>query len=304
MILEVRGGELGGSYLSAMGAAFAFAHELGRQCSPVHLLVGVAAGDGAAAAALRTSGQASLRDIVERDQDVFAEGAAYLQVQAQGAARMFGEDRGEPVAAEHLLVALLDQATPEVLEALHRAGIDRASARQASLLAIGAPLDVPPLRLPAATPAGTFDRPALAVSDLDARAWAVLCWRQEHLPMKLLRRRSDWWALSRLESAAAIRVGSQLTDGDDQLYSLRHHHAHEVERRAVLARPDLVPARSSRTVQTSVPITRLSRRRPRRPRFLNFTYGWGVWFKNRQGGLQYHWFCARAASYYRGAPQP
>jgi len=300
-------GELGGSYMRAVAAAFAFAHELGRPCSPLHLLVGVAEGDGVAAAALSTTGEASLRDLVAWGPDLFAEGATHLQMQAQGAARKLGRDRGEPVAAEHLLVALLDQATPEVLEALRRAGISLASARQAALLAIGAPLDLPPLRLPPPTPAGTLDRPALAVGELDPRAWAALCWRQEHLPIELLRRRSDWWALSRLESAAAFRLGSHLSVGDDQLYSLRRHHADEVEKRAALARPSLVPLRSSRTGVTAVPLTRLSRSRPRgpsRPRLLNFTYGWGAWFKNRRAGLQYHWFCARAASYYRGAPQP
>ena len=73
-----------------------------------------------------------------------------------------------------------------------------------------------------------MDRPALAVEVLDPRAWAALRWRQEHLPLARLRRRS---------------------------------------------------------------------------RFLNFTYGWGAWFKNRQGGLGYRWFRLHAAPYYRGAPQ-
>jgi hypothetical protein len=304
MLLEVSGGDLGGSYMRAMSAAFALAHELGRPCSPVHLLVGVAEGDGAAGAALAATGEDSLRDVVARGQELVAGGATYLQVQAQGAARMFAEDRQEPVAAEHLLVALLDQATHEVLEALGAAGISSASARRAALLAIGAPPDLPPLSLPAPTPTGTLDRPALAVAELHPSAWAALCSRQEHLPIGLVRRLPDWWALSRLESAAALRVGSRLRVGDDQLYSLHWHHGVEVERRAALARPSLVPLRSPQAAGTAVPRTGLSRRRPRRPRLLSFTYGWGTWFKNRRGGLQYRWFRLRAASYYRGAPQP
>jgi hypothetical protein len=303
MLLEVSGGDLSGPYLRAMSAAFALAHELGRPCSPVDLLVGVAEGDGAAGAALAATGGASLRDVVARGQELVP-GATYLQVQAQGAARMLAEDRHEPLAAEHLLVALLDQATHEVLGALGATGISSASARRAALLAIGAPPDLPPLRLPAPTPAGTLDRPALAVAELHPSAWAALCWRQEHLPVNLLRRRSDWWALCRLESSAASRVGSRLRVGDDQLYSLHWHHGVQVERRAALARPSLVPVHSPQAAGTAVPRTGLSWRRPRRPRFLSFTYGWGTWAKNRRGGLQYRWFRLRAASYYRGAPQP
>ncbi len=301
MLIGVPGGERSGSWMRAMSAGFAFAHELGQPCSPLHLLVGVAEGDDAAAAALSTGGE-HLRMVVEHNQDIFTEGKTYLQAQAQGAARMFAEDRGEPVGAEHLLVALLDQATPEVLEALRRAGIDRVSAREAVLIAIGELPGLPPVRVPRPTPAGTMDRPALSVEMLDPRAWAALRWRHEHLPLARLRHRSDWGALSRLESASVFRVASKLGLDDDQLYSLLRHHSDEVGRRAALLAPSLVPVRLPRPTITPVPITRSSRRRSR-PGFLTFTYGWGTWFKNRRGGLEYRWFRLRAAPYYRGAPE-
>jgi hypothetical protein len=43
------------------------------------------------------------------------------------------------VGAEHLLIALLDQGTAPVLEALGTARLDRGAVRQAAAMAIGAP---------------------------------------------------------------------------------------------------------------------------------------------------------------------
>ena len=104
-------------------------------------------------------------------------------MQAQGAARSLAEARGEHLGAEHLLIALLDQASPGVLEALSRARLDPATVRRAALAAIGAAADEPPITLPALTAAGTMDRPPLPVTDLDGRAWTALRWRQDHLPL-------------------------------------------------------------------------------------------------------------------------
>jgi Clp amino terminal domain, pathogenicity island component len=86
--------------------------------------------------------------------------------------------RGERLGAEHLLIALLDQGTPEVAGALSRAPLEPAAVRRAALAAIGAAAGEPRITLPALTLAGTMDRPPLPVADLDVRAWAALRWRR------------------------------------------------------------------------------------------------------------------------------
>jgi hypothetical protein len=54
-------------------------------------------------------------------------------MQAQEAATSLAAARDQPVAPEHLLIALLDQGTPEVIGLLSRAGLDRAAVRRAAL---------------------------------------------------------------------------------------------------------------------------------------------------------------------------
>jgi Clp amino terminal domain, pathogenicity island component len=306
--------ELSGPYLEAIRRGFMLARELDQRCGPAHLLVGVAEGDGPAAAALDPGQGRSLRAAVTADSQ--ARGAAtdnapyrglgHLHMQAQGAAMALAESRGEPVSAEHLLIALLDQGTAPVLQALSRAGLDPGTARQAAATAIGAP-DLPPIDLPALTPAGTLDRAPLPVSELDGRAWAALRWRQDHLPVGKLRRPSDREALLHLERAEAWRVADRLAVDDDQRYSLISHHADEVGRQVERARPDLLGAPSARD-RAQARTTALARRHRRRPgrtlALRNVTVGWGTWFGNRRVGLRDRWFRLRTASSYRGAPQP
>ena len=69
-------------------------------------------------------------------------------------------------SADNAAVMLATQKTG-ALEALRRAGIDRGSAREAVLIAIGELPGLPPVRVPRPTPAGTMDRPALSVEMLD-----------------------------------------------------------------------------------------------------------------------------------------
>ena len=226
--------EMSGPYLEAIRRGFMLARELDQRCGPVHLLAGVAEGDGPAAAALDPGQGRSLRAVVVADREPAPEPAApapanspygglgHMHMQAQPAAMALAEARGEPVGAEHLLIALLDQGTAPVLEALSRAGLDPGAVRQAAAAAIGAP-DLPPIDLPALTPAGTLDRAPLPVTDLDARAWAALRWRQDHLPVGKLRRRSDREALLHLERDEAWRVADRLALDDDQRYSLLRH---------------------------------------------------------------------------------
>ncbi len=301
--------EPSGPYLAAIKRAFDLARQTGsgaRGCRPVHFLVGIAEGEGPAAAALRPADGRSLRAIVA-DQGRVANGspAAYLHMQAQQGAMSLAAARGEPVGVEHLLVALLDQGTAEVLDALSRAGLDAAAIRQAALAALGVPADLPPIPLGPATPAGTLDRPALPVADLSPRAWAVLRWRQEHLPIGTLHRRSDTWALMNLEQAAVMRIADRLALDDDQRYSLMHHHQHAVDERVAQARPELGRPyqRRDRPQEGRGAWARAVTRR-RRHRWLRMTVGWGVWVGNRRVAVRNCWFRLRAARAYRGAPQP
>jgi hypothetical protein len=298
-----------GPYLAAIRRAFDFARQTGsgaRGCRPVHFLVGIAEGEGPAAAALRPADGRSLRAIVTDMGVAGGSPAAYLHMQAQQGATSLAAARGESPGIEHLLVALLDQGTPEVLDALSRAGLDPAAIREATLAALGAPADLPPIALEPTTPAGTLDRPALPVADLDQRAWAVLCWRQEHLPIGALRWRSDPGALRHLERAAVMRIADQLALDDDQRYSLLNHHDEAVGERVAQARPELRrPSHGGdRPYQERQAWARAVMRRHRRYRWLRVTAGWGVWVGNRRTAVRNHWFRLRVARAYRGAPQP
>jgi hypothetical protein len=290
-------------YQAAIRRAFDFARQAGSGAGgarPVHFLVGIAEGEGPAATALRPADDRSLRAVVTDMGRVAGGGpAGYLHMQAQQGAMSFAASRGEPAGAEHLLVALLDQGTPEVLDALSRAALDPAAIRQAALAALGAQADLPPIALEPVTPAGTLDRPPLPVEDLNARAWAVLRWRQEHVPIDTLHRRSDTWALLHLERDAVMRIADRLALDDDQRYSLLRHHQEAVSDRVAQARPELGGPYRARQAWARAVI-----RRHRRFRWLRVTVGWGVWIGNRRTAVQNRWFRLRAARAYRGAPLP
>ena len=224
--------EMSTPYLEAIRRGFSLAHELDQRCGPVHLLVGIAEGEGPAGARRSTRARARpCAPLLPQTRSPSAQhpavgrtaGLGHLHMQAQGAAMALAESRGEQVGAEHLLIVLLDQGTASVLEALGRAGLDPGTARQTAATAIGAPA-LPPVDLPALTPVGTLDRAPLPVSELDGRAWATLGWRQDHLPVGKLRRPSDREALLNLERAEAWRIADRLAVDDDQRYSLVSHH--------------------------------------------------------------------------------
>ena len=269
-------------------------------------MVGISETSGSAAAALRPATGRSLREVAAAAGFPAGNSAGYLHMQAQEAARSLAASRGQPVGAEHLLIALLDQGTPEVADLLSRARLDPAAVRRSALADIGAPVDLPPIPLPAATPAGALDRPALQVADLDTRAWTVLRWRQDHLPLSRLHRPGDLQALSHLERAAAWRLASRLDLDEDQRYSLINHHADQVAQLAARARPDLAPsappsrARRGRTVTAPRRLRRPHRRLP----LLNVTVGWATWFGNRRVSLRNRWFHLRTIHHYRGCPNP
>jgi hypothetical protein len=303
--------EMSGPYLEAIRRGFLLARELGQPCGPAHLLVGVAEGDGPAAAALDPGQGRSLRAVVAAATEARGAGNSpygglgHLHMQTQGAATALAESRDEPVGAEHLLIALLDQGTAPVLQALNQVGLDREAVRRSAATAIGDP-GLPLIELPALTPAGTLDRAPLPISDLDDRAWDALRWRQDHLPIGRLRRPSDREALLHLERDEAWRLADRLALDDDQRYSLISHHADEVGRRVERARPDLPqpPSRRDRAQARAVAMSRRHRRRRGRTLTLrNVTAGWGVWFGNRRVGLRDRWFRLRTSNSYRGAPQ-
>jgi hypothetical protein len=283
------------AYLRAIHHGLRFARSLGRHGGPVDLLVGISLGHGPATDALAAGRGRSLREVVAAAGDTLAAGS-YLQVQAQDAARRFADGLGQALAPEHLLIALLDQGTVPVTRALAEAGIDPSAARRAALAAIGTPTDQVPLALPLLAPAGTMDRPPLPAGQLDERAWRVLGWRQDHLPMGRVRHPGDAAALSNLERAAAWRLADALGLDDDQRYSLVARHYEQVRHLIAAARPAL--ARPRRGLGPSVKMPR-HRRGP-----LRLTVGWGVWFGNRWVGIRDLWFRLRTAGDYRGCPQP
>lgn len=280
-----------GQYLEAVRRAFGFAREMHHGCGPADFLVGIAECDGPAATALAAGRGQPLHEAATAATAAAGRagaGAGYLHMQAQHAAMSLATALGQPSGAEHLLIALLDQGTPEVVRTLSLAGLDPAGARRAALAGIGAPPDYPPLPMPPLTPAGTLDRPPLNVTDLDERAWRVLRWRQDHLPLHRVRGAGDAAALANLERAAATRLAERLGLGDDQSYSLLSHHASQVEARIASEHPGLAPQgpRRPRTRRGVVPV------------------GWPVWFGNRRVNMRDRLFRLRTARDYRGSPQP
>lgn len=230
----------------------------------------------------------------------------YLGSQAVRAATTFANSRHEVFAPAHLLLTVLDQGDLEVLERLDDAGIDPARARAVAAQVLGAPSDLAPVPMPELCPAGTHDRPPLPLDELDPPAWAVLSWRQGHLPLGRLKRRSDWYALSSLERRAAWRAADRRGLDDDQRYSLLCHHHDRVEALAHEARPDLVATRQQLRQRSQRAIPRLvHKQRPRawRTAVPNFMVGWPTWFSNRRAGLRDKCFRMVTAPAYRGQPR-
>jgi Clp amino terminal domain, pathogenicity island component len=286
--------------------AFLLAAESGERCRPVHLLAALAELDGPIADALTTPGGVPLLPPPADPLPVHGGGASYLAMQTQQAACQLASERGEVGGPQHLLLAVIDQAEPEAVALLGRAGLELGALREAALRILGAPSDLPPIAVPPLTPAGTMDRPPLPVDQLDCRAWNVLGWRQEHLPLSRVRRKGDWYALSHLEERAAWRIADRLCVDDDQRYSMLVHHHGEVEKLASAVRPDLVETRQQLMdghYQRGVELVRSARQRRRWRRVVpNFMVGWPTWFANRRAGLRDKRFRVLTRSAYRGQP--
>lgn len=165
-------------------------------------------------------------------------------------------------------------------------------------------------------PAGIGDTPPLSVERLDPGAWAVLCWRQEHLPLGRIRDRADWSLLSSLEMRAAWRLADRLKLDDDHRYSLRHHHRVEVDRRAKAAAPDHVETweefRAQAQTRPSGPfaLSLESRQSMMSPldrwwerNMPMWWAGWPTWFRARRRELRERWFWLVTLPDYSGAPR-
>jgi hypothetical protein len=233
----------------------------------------------------------------------------YLAAQAAGAASELAVARGEVCSPAHLLVAVVDQADPEVVATLVDAGIRPPDVRRVAVGLLGGPperppLELPPLTMPALVAAGTWDRPALEISQLHSGAWASLRWRQERLPLNRIRRRWHWHALFALEQVAALRVADRFGVDDDQRYSLLSQHMDEVRAVAHGVRPDLVRTRDQMRSDYPPASIRWRRRRAWETVVPGFLMGWPTWFANRGVDIRDRYFWLITIPGYRGQPGP
>ena len=201
--------------------------------------------------------------------------------------------------AAQLLVALLDQGDDETISALDTAGLDGPALRRVALQILGAPLDLAPISMPPFTAAGTMDGPALEIESLDARAWRVLSWRQDHLPLDRVRKPPAAAALLAMEQRVAWRIADQACVDDDQRYSLRTRHRLGVQHRLGAVHPELVDSRGNMRISGAI----FDRRLRRRTGLPNFMVGWPTWFGNRRTGLRDRWFERTTRGAFRGQPR-
>ena len=293
---------------AVVSRALTVASDRGRGCRPVDLLAALAELEGPIGAVLRAADGGPLFPDTLLRPGLRGGANGYLTAQAIGAAAQFASERGEPFGPAHLLAALVDQGDLEVVAALGATSQTSSVIRSVALRALEAPEDLPPLAMPALTPAGTWDRPALDITELNPDAWASLCWRQQRLPLSRLRRRWQWSALDSLEQGAAWRVANAFQVDDDQRYSLLTHHMNHVEALAHEAHPELVETRQQlrdRYASGALLAAVSGHRRWRRHRLVpNFMVGWPTWFSNRRHGLHVKYLRLITFPRYRGQPGP
>jgi hypothetical protein len=284
--------------------AFRIAAERDESCRPVHLLAALSERDGPISVALRPPSGGQVLALPPYPGLPRASRGGYLCIQVQEAAQQLATQRSEAVGPAHLCLAVIDQAEPEAIGLLTQAGLNGQTVRKVALEVLGAPLDLPALSMPPLTPAGTMDRAALSVTELDPIAWATLLRRQDRLPLALVHRRSQYEALRHLESEAVWRVASKLSLDDDQRYSLAYWHLERVDRLAAAVVPGVeqVIRRQASGYPVGELLTDGSRHRVfYRHRGLRWMSGWGAWFSNRGAGLTNRWFLVRTIAHSRGA---
>lgn len=109
-------------------------------------------------------------------------------------------------------------------------------------------------------PAGTGNRPALPIYELDPVAWNALVSRASQLPVEHVHDLLDFAALNHEEFLAALRIGRVLNVDDDQLFSLARRHSENVHEklRAQIGRLDGLSRPATRS---QIPISTLLWRR-------------------------------------------
>jgi hypothetical protein len=143
----------------------------------------------------------------------------------------------------------------------------------------------PPLGAPSGATRFWKPEPVLPVSDLDPRAWSVMCQRQDHLAIEQVRNHSDRAMLIRLEDRAAVRVSRRYAMGRRQSNSLVDQHRRVVEQKLSEALPMFSGVAEPRSTDGVWPAVRYHPR-IRVPGVLSFTVEWGTWFRNRQPDFQ------------------
>lgn len=304
-------------FRQVVGRAFCIATEHDVKCRPIHMLAALSEMDGPIGESLAPAGGGPLLPRPPGVREARGGGAGYLCMQTQEATADFAASRGEERSPAHLLVALTDQGDPETMNLLGRSGIDPATVRRVALSELRIATDLPVIPIPPPVPAGYMDRPIMAEPELDSRAWKVLTWRQDHLPLDALRTSRDWQRLRDLEDEKARRLYRSLGLHKDQELSLGTHHLMRVQQIAHEARPDLVPPLQPPRRIDAAPVATPIRagdpcvRRHWQPSFLSFTIGWGTWFRGRWSGikrrrewLQTRKFALRTRASYHGCPHP
>jgi len=268
--------------------AIEIARSSGGELTPLHLLVALSEDD---AVALLLDTPVDLRAAVFGDLGPPGPNwhAGYWTFQPLNSAKEWAGDE-QRFTPEHLVVALIEQADPDVVAARVKAGIDLNQVRQRVLIALGwDEANVPPLAT--MPPAGTAGRPPLPLSELPADVWAELVDRQQRLPFERMRRTWQWYGLHHKEFRAVRRIADRRHLSNDERYSFLHYHRKEVERLGAEKIPRVVAAADEADEQ-----------RPRGEwltvRFGNRTRrwssplpsGWLTWFGNRRAGIRDAWF--------------
>ncbi len=222
--------------------------------------------------------------------------------------RLLGDRTIQP---EHLLLGLLAATGSTAAQVVQRAGTSVDDIRD-RLLATMDPVSVEISPECRRDPASSTCRRAGSASglrpispprsDLDHRAWQLLRWRQDHLPLDRVRGPSDWLALQHLEERAATRIVNRLKIEARHGYGLMAYHQLEVELLTAQAAPDCWATWTRRQLRPPpesgpVPTTWWARHVPATPdRFRS-------WISRRWSHVRDLRFAILTRRSYRGGPK-
>jgi Clp amino terminal domain, pathogenicity island component len=270
------------------------------ELGPLHLLVALSEDDGPALRLLTAPHvPGGLRAVVLGDLAPTGSTVGWDSdaLQVWNTANQWALDDSTRVAPEHLLVALAEQANPDVADACATAGVALDRARTVAMTLLGWNDGRTLALVKSGFPAGTGDQPPLPINQLPANAWAELQARLPRLPFARIRHTWQLGTLRGIEGDAAWRSADRHHVSDDDRYSMMHHHARAVDDLAAEAIPDVVDlARSEdedeyelmRTRPFGEYVTlRLGHRTHRMASPL--PTGWLTWFGNRRAGIRDKW---------------